>query len=91
MDRASSLLQGVNCERLLALTYGERPGSPQLAQLAHDVFAREGAAAIASLHGNFSALLIERSSRSVWLCGTLLGHRALCHAAAGAALSGNPG
>lgn len=84
VDRPSSLLQVVHGERLVALTYGERPGTPRLAQLAHDVFGREGAAAVAALDGNFSALLIERSTRSIWLCGTLLGHRALYHARAGA-------
>lgn len=84
-DRPTSLLQIAQGERLLALTYGERAGTPRLAQLAHDVFAREGAAAVAALDGNFSALFIEPSTRSVWLCGTLLGHRALCHARSGGA------
>lgn len=82
-DRPVSLLQIARGERLIALTHGERPGTPQLAQLVHDVFARDGAAAVAALDGNFGALLIEPSTRSVWLCGTLLGHRALCHARSG--------
>ena len=85
VDRTVSLLQLVQDEHQTVLTYGERPGTPQLAQLAHDVFAREGAAAVAALDGNFGALLIERETRSVWLCGTLFGHRALYHARAGAA------
>jgi hypothetical protein len=90
IDRSISLLQVAESERLLVLSYGERPGSVALAACVCQEFERGGGAAVAALEGNFSALIVERDARRVWLCGTLLGHRALYYGQAGAAFVVSP-
>ncbi|MEY4549107.1 MAG: hypothetical protein RL685_5302 [Pseudomonadota bacterium] len=90
VDRPVSLLQQHRGERFSVLTYGERPDTPRLARFVHDVVERSGPTAAALQDGNFSTLLIEPSTRSVWLCGTLLGHRALQYARAGATFLASP-
>jgi hypothetical protein len=90
LDRPVSLLQVERDERRLVISYGERPNSVALARSVREVFDREGAPGVAALDGNFSALIVERDTRRVWLCGTLLGHRALYHGGTGTAFAVSP-
>jgi hypothetical protein len=90
VDRPVSLLQ-VECdERRLVISYGERPNTARLARSVLEVFEQGGAAGVAALDGNFSALIVERDTRRVWVAGTLLGHRALHYCGTGAAFAVSP-
>ena len=90
VDRPVSLLQVELDQRRLVISYGERPNTPRVARSVREVFEREGAAGVAGLDGNFSALILEREPRRVWVCGTLLGHRALVYAATATAFAVSP-
>lgn len=90
VDRPVSLLQ-VECdERRLVISYGERPNTARLARSVLEVFEQAGAPGVAALDGNFSALIVERDTRRVWVTGTLLGHRALHHGGTVAAFAVSP-
>ena len=77
VDVSPSLIQQHGTGNLTVVTFGVQPGTTNLAAAALETFERAGIEGVAMAEGNFSALVIDRAARSIWLAGTLLGHRSL--------------
>jgi hypothetical protein len=72
----SRIQHAVNAE-VAVLVFGESAGVRDLAGAVRHEFSARGVNGVAKLPGNFSAVIVERLARRVWLCGTLLGHRSV--------------
>jgi len=82
VDVTPSLIQQHEAGHLTVISFGVQPGTPNLAAAVLATFERAGIEGVAMAEGNFSALVIDRAERQVWLAGTLLGHRSLFYHAA---------
>jgi hypothetical protein len=77
IDVTPSLIQHHRAADLTVVTFGVQPGTTHLAQAVLETFRRSGIEGVALEDGNFSALVLDRQARCIWLAGTLLGHRSL--------------
>jgi hypothetical protein len=82
VDVTPSLIQHHEAAGLTAITFGVQPGAANVAAAVLETYRRTGIAGVAEAEGNYSALVLDRDTRSIWLAGTLLGHRSLFHHAA---------
>lgn len=84
IDVTPSLIQH-HCQADLAIiTWGSLGGTPDAAGAVREAYQRLGIDGVARLEGNLSAVVVDRAARTVWVAGTLLGHRSLFyHAGAG--------
>lgn len=77
VDVVPSLIQHESDAELTVLTLGEQAGSPNLASAVLRTYRRAGIDGVGAMDGNLSAVVIDREARSIWVVGTLLGHRSL--------------
>jgi hypothetical protein len=89
-DVSPSLIQSTLTDAILVLVFGEQAGVPRLANAVLREFLTSGVAGVSRMEGNFSAIIVERLERRVWLTGTLLGHRSLFYHASGGSFVASP-
>jgi hypothetical protein len=77
LDVAPSLIQHASVAELSVLTSGDQAGTPNLASTVLQTYRGGGIDGVAAMDGNLSAVVIDRQARSIWVVGTLLGHRSL--------------
>lgn len=90
VDFTPSLIQHEDCGELVVITWGVQAGTADVAAAVRHTYQRLGIDGVSKMDGNLSAVVMDRAQRSVWLVGTLLGHRSLFYHSAPGTLMVSP-
>jgi hypothetical protein len=77
IDVTPSLIQHVCHPDVAVISWGSLGGTRDVAAAVCQTYQRLGIDGVARMEGNLSAVVMDRAARSVWVAGTLLGHRSL--------------